>query len=494
MRWMLCLVLCGSVLTAAPKPDDKPKDQPKEKVKDDVAILGKWTLYEVDAGQEKIPAKSLEGGGNMKYVFSKDSVLEMIDPTMRRNTAKGTYTLGTDDKVKTFDMTFAGKTVEGVYDLEGDILRLCYGHFPNAKRPLVMAPNLDARIVIYVMKRVAPDEDKTGLQAKPAVEFFNGKDLTGWVNLNCGPKTWKVEKGELITSGTPYGLLRSDKQYENFEIEFEWMHINTKEVGNSGFFVWCDGLPQVGGPYTRGIEVQVLVNYPDVGWATNQGDVFSVSGAKCKPDRPHPKGYERCLPSENRCKGGGEWNTYKVIANDGVIKLHVNGKEVSGVSGCTPRKGYLAFESEGAECHYRNMKFKELPSTKPKKEEIANDDEGFHPIFNHTDLTGWESINKGWNADGGNLNSVGNTGAVYNIKSAKSVELIFDWSGPEEFKLRHYTSPEKFNSETFKAKKAGSWQRERQLYKGGTSAFELHPAKNLKLRNIYLRELPEEKK
>ena len=97
--------------------------------------------------------------------------------------------------------------------------------------------------------------------------------------------------------------------------------------------------------------------------ATSHGDLFSIWGATCTPDRPHPSGVERCLPSENRAKGGGEWNHYKVIANDGVIKLEVNGKEVSGVSKCNPRKGYLALESEGAECHFKNIKIKELPST-----------------------------------------------------------------------------------------------------------------------------------
>ena len=60
-----------------------------------------------------------------------------------------------------------------------------------------------------------------------------------------------------------------------------------------------------------------------------------------------------------------------MTANDGVIKLEVNGKEVSGVSKCTPRKGYLALESEGAECHFKNIKIKELPSTNPKPEEMA---------------------------------------------------------------------------------------------------------------------------
>ncbi len=334
------------------------------------------------------------------------------------------------------------------------------------------------------------------LAAAEPPPFFNGKDLTGWVNLNCGPKTWKVEKGELITSGTPYGLLRSEKQYENFEIEFEWMHINKKEVGNSGFFVWCDGLPQVGGPYTRGIEVQVLVNYPDVGWATNQGDVFSVSGAKCKPDRPHPKGYERCLPSENRCKGGGEWNHYKVVANDGVIKLSVNGKEVSGVSECNPRKGYLAFESEGAECHFKNIKFKEMPSTKPKKEEIANDDEGFRPIFNHTDLTGWEASDKGWNAKGGQMNSVDTSVAKYFYKSDKPRnEILFDWAGPEELKFRDYlVQLNGHNERTLKAKKTGSWQRERAFVNEQSNGIGFVPGKDLKLKNIYLREIPEEKK
>ena len=167
------------------------------------------------------------------------------------------------------------------------------------------------------------------------VQMFNGKDLTGWVNVNCHPDTFFVKDEMIITTGKPTGFLRTAKQYENFIAEFDWFHVNTKEVGNSGFFVWADPIPAIGSPYMRGIEVQVLVNF-DKDWATSHGDLFSIWGATCKPDRPHPKGYARCLPSERRCKGGGEWNHYKVIANNGTIKLHVNGKEVSGVSECNP--------------------------------------------------------------------------------------------------------------------------------------------------------------
>ena len=136
------------------------------------------------------------------------------------------------------------------------------------------------------------------------VPMFNGKTLNGWVNVNCAPSTFFVKDGEIITTGKPTGFLRTEKQYENFIAEFDWMHVPPKpgEVGNCGFFVWADPIPAVGTGYTRGIEVQVLVNLTYKNkkgeiTATSQGDLFSIWGATCKPDRPHPHGWVRCLPS-----------------------------------------------------------------------------------------------------------------------------------------------------------------------------------------------------
>src|SRR5438128_2318311 len=64
--------------------------------------------------------------------------------------------------------------------------------------------------------------------------LFNGKDLTGWHNVNCAPGTFYVKDGMIITTGKPTGYLRTDKQYENFFLEFEWFHApekkRTKEV------------------------------------------------------------------------------------------------------------------------------------------------------------------------------------------------------------------------------------------------------------------------
>jgi hypothetical protein len=332
--------------------------------------------------------------------------------------------------------------------------------------------------------------------------MFNGKDLSGWVVVNGAASTWKIKDGMVVTSGQPVGFMRTEKHYENFELEMEWMHVNKKDVGNSGLFVWGDPVPAVGTGYTRGIEVQVLVNYPDVGWATNHGDIFSIWGAKCKPDRPHPKGYERCLPSENLCKGGGEWNHYKVIAKDGVIKLHVNGKEVSGVSNCTPRKGYLALESEGAECHFRNVKIKELPTSNPPPEMCADEDKGHKSLIDGLTFTGWKVTGKDWQINDGVVKSNGKSDLAFDGKMEKG-ELIFDWKLPEtstkswELSLGNHS----FNNDP---KHSNKWQRATitfnktdAVYDKKTQANEKSKAGNqlifkgcegLEIRNIFFKE------
>jgi len=270
------------------------------------------------------------------------------------------------------------------------------------------------------------------------VPLFNGKDLTGWVNVNCDPSTFFVKDGMVVTTGKPIGFLRTDKQYENFILEFDWMHQNKEKVGNSGLFVWGDPIPAKGTGYTRGIEVQVLVNLNVKDKYTSHGDLFSIWGAKCKPDRPHPMGYERCLPSENRCKGGGEWNHYKVTGNNGSIKLEVNGKEVSGVSDCNPRKGYLALESEDAECWFKNINIKELPSTNPKPNEIADVDRGFKTMYFGLDLKGWKEDpghKDHWQAKGTRLVYDGKSEAadktLWTTTDFGDFEMMFDVKSPK---------------------------------------------------------------
>ncbi len=98
------------------------------------------------------------------------------------------------------------------------------------------------------------------------------------------------------------------------------------------------------------------------------GELFGANGLRTTPDNPRGK---RSKSIENRCLGRGQWNTYDVVAVDGVVKLSVNGKFVNGVRQASVKKGYLCLESEGAEIHFRNIQIMELPPGITTPEMIA---------------------------------------------------------------------------------------------------------------------------
>jgi hypothetical protein len=207
-------------------------------------------------------------------------------------------------------------------------------------------------------------------------DLFNGKDLSGWVNVNTDKDTWSVRDGMIVCTGHPIGVMRSDRQYENFILHIEWMHMEAG--GNSGTFLWADGTVPEGKRLPRGVEVQMLeLEWPNLNRdrdgkprdiAYVSGEVWGVGGLRTTPDNPRG---ERSKSVELRCKGKGEWNTYDLIAVDGTIKLAINGKFVNGISKATVKKGYICLESEGAEIHFRNIRIMELPPGVTSPEQTA---------------------------------------------------------------------------------------------------------------------------
>ena len=196
-----------------------------------------------------------------------------------------------------------------------------------------------------------------------------------WKNVNTASDTWHVEKDILVCSGHPIGVMRSEKQYENFILHIEWMHI--EPGGNSGTFVWSNANPPDDTRLPDGVEVQMLeldwinlnkkdgVTPPE---AYVHGELFGVGGVVTVPDNPRGT---RSKSVENRCKGKGEWNVYDVVCVDGVVKLSVNGKFVNGIAKATQKKGYICLESEGAEIHFRNIRIIELPEGVTTHEQTA---------------------------------------------------------------------------------------------------------------------------
>jgi hypothetical protein len=207
------------------------------------------------------------------------------------------------------------------------------------------------------------------------VNLFNGKDLAGWDNINTAPDTWKWRDGMLVSTGRPIGVMCSQRQYENFVLHIEWMHL--EPGGNSGVFVWSGARPDPDDRLPDGVEVQMLdLEFPKLNIRNGvepsvayvHGELFGVDGVKITPD--NPRGV-RSSSIENRVLGRGQWNTYDVVAVDGTIKLSVNGKFVNGISRSTRKKGYFCLEAEGAEIHFRNIKVLELPPGVTTPEQTA---------------------------------------------------------------------------------------------------------------------------
>jgi hypothetical protein len=238
-----------------------------------------------------------------------------------------------------------------------------------------MTYHLGRRQFLAAAVAIASRSPLLSFQSTAFADLFNGKDLSGWVNVNTEKDTWAVKDGMIICSGHPIGVMRTDRQYENFVLHIEWKHI--EPGGNSGVFVWSDAKPQEKSRLPNGVEVQMLeldwVNLHKVNGETPpiayvHGELFGVGGVETTPDNPRGT---RSKSIENRCKPRGEWNTYDVVCVDGVIKLSVNGKFVNGISRSTQKKGYLCLESEGAEIHFRNIRIMELPPGVTSAEQVA---------------------------------------------------------------------------------------------------------------------------
>ncbi len=210
------------------------------------------------------------------------------------------------------------------------------------------------------------------------VDLFNGKDLSGWIDVNTSEDTWSVnEKGHLVCKGKPIGVMRSDRMYENFILIIEWRHMEAG--GNSGIFLWSDARPE-GNRLPKGMEVQMLeLEYPFIHARNGKplplayvhGELFGAGGMKAIPDNPRGS---RSKSLEHRCLPKGQWNRYVVVAVDGTVKLSVNGKFVNSIRESGFRKGYLCLESEGAEIHYRKIRLMELPGG------MANEENTVEPV------------------------------------------------------------------------------------------------------------------
>lgn len=199
--------------------------------------------------------------------------------------------------------------------------------------------------------------------------LFNGRTTSGWRGFQKEDLTidegWYAHDGTLTTSGTGGdigGDIVTERKFSNFILETEW---RISEGGNSGilYLVGENGYRAV---YETGPEYQLLDDeeYQD------QVEDYHFTGAA----------YGMYAPENAPVKPAGEWNTARIVVDNGQVEHWLNGEKIveyelwseeweerveAGKWADFPnygayREGGIALQDHGDRVWFRNIKIREL--------------------------------------------------------------------------------------------------------------------------------------
>jgi hypothetical protein len=154
---------------------------------------------------------------------------------------------------------------------------------------------------------------------------------------------WKPETDSqpavLICQGNPHGYLRTARTFSNFQMSLEW-NFPKDANGNSGILLFTSDEQKL---WPASIQVQL--------YQPEAGMTFPVGSARADNEL-------RKVPALSR--GVNQWNRCEILSIDGTVTVTVNGKTIGYLTGCEPRTGGIALQSEGSEIHFRNIMIREL--------------------------------------------------------------------------------------------------------------------------------------
>lgn len=195
------------------------------------------------------------------------------------------------------------------------------------------------------------------------VSLFDGKTLNGWSKVGLGKAEYKVQNGTIYgetKTGSPNTFLGSEKEYGDFELEFE---VKVHDKLNSGVQIRSrEKSAQDGKDVGRffGPQVEIEASPGQAGYvygeATGRGWL-----SKAPQDTAH---------SHKHIKNG-EWNKYRIVAKGPRIQTFINGMQVEDLKDEqiyeTHPKGKIGLQVHGIgkqqgpyDVAWRNIRIKEL--------------------------------------------------------------------------------------------------------------------------------------
>jgi len=267
------------------------------------------------------------------------------------------------------------------------------------------------------------------------VSMFNGKDLNGWKGLVENPiarakmtpkqladnqakadelmnKNWKVIDGMLVYEGKGYDNLCSAKDYADFEMYVDW---RITEKGDAG--IYLRGSPQV--------QIWDTANR---GASVGSGGLFN--------NQKHPA--NPLVVADNPVN---EWNSFYIKMIGEKVIVYFNGQLV--VDNVTLEnywdrklpifeKDAIELQAHGDRVEYRDLYVREIPRPEPYRVSDAEKAEGFVPMFNGIDMSGWVGNLKTYFPQDGIIvcdpsRSTGSGGNLYTDKEYADFVMRFEF-------------------------------------------------------------------
>lgn len=188
------------------------------------------------------------------------------------------------------------------------------------------------------------------LQGAEKQSLFNGKDFEGWtfdmIDPAVKPETvWSVDEGILICKGRPPGVMRTVKDYSNYELTIEWRWAPGGKPGNSGVLIHASK-PREMFVWPKSVEVQL--GHGNAGDFWMIGETLTVANAQ-------PQGRRWWKKGEGNEKPPGEWNTARIRCEGEKVTVWINDKLMNEGSGLSATKGAICLQSEDGEVHFRKV-------------------------------------------------------------------------------------------------------------------------------------------